>query len=301
MTRVLRSLLFGASLAALPAVWGELPDARADVTYDGFGDTSNLQLNGAAAAVATSDGTVLRVTPAVAGEAGSFFSLNKVSTAEFTSVFSFRITQSGGSIFDFNDEPGADGLVFVVQNVANNVGSAGQGIGYESIGTSLGVEFDTWGNSVNADPSQSHVGINVNGSVTHNLPGMGPTINVGNTNAEPTPLPGPELDDGVRWWSWVLYDGFDIEVFLLQSESATEPALPATPILSFPVDLDAILGGGAEAYAGFTSGTGLDWANHDVIYWRYTEQVVPEPSSIGLAAICGAVLGTASRRRQRRA
>jgi legume-like lectin family protein/PEP-CTERM motif-containing protein len=256
-----------------------LRSVRGDVTFDGFDDTSSLQLNGAAATAVTSDGTVLRITPAVGNQAGSFFSFNKVSTAEFTSVFSFRITNSGGPVFDFNNEPGADGLVFVVQNLANTVGTAGQGIGYQFIGSSIGVEFDTWGNAGNNDPSQSHVGIDVNGSVTHGLPGMGPTKNIGNTNA-PTDLPGPELDDGVRWWSWVRYDGSVLDVFLLQSESTTPPGIPAAPLLSFPLDLSTILGGSSEAFAGFTSGTGADFADHDITYWRYTESAIPEPSSL---------------------
>jgi hypothetical protein len=259
--------------------------ANADVTFNGFGDTTNLQLNGAAATAVTADGTVLRVTPALPNQAGSFFSFDKVSTAEFTSVFSFRLTDPGGIVFDFNNEPGADGIVFVVQNVANNVGTLGQGIGYQGITTSVGVEYDTWGNSFNSDPSQSHIGIDINGSVNHSAAGMGPTANIGNTNVPMTDLPGPELDDGDRWWSWVRYDGSDLDVFLLRSDSTLEPPLPAAPLLSFPLDLSAILGGGSEAFVGFTSGTGADWANHDIIYWRYTQVVIPEPSSIAIIAV----------------
>lgn len=266
----------------------------ADVTFNGFADTSSLQLNGNAATTVTGDGTVLRVTPAAGNRAGSAFSFDKVSTAEFTSIFSFRITDPGGVIFDNNTETGADGIVFVVQNVANNVGAAGQGIGYAGIGSSIGVEYDTWGNNGNNDPSQSHIGIDVGGSVNHNSPGMGPTVNIGDTNAATTALPGPELDDGDRWWSWVRYDGADLNVYLTQSESIIEPPLPAAPLLSFPLDLSATLGGSDEAFVGFTSGTGADWANHDILYWRYTEVAVPEPMALGL--LLGAI-GLAANRR----
>ena len=210
---------------------------RADQLFNGFSSTAGLQLNGAAATATTVDGPVLRVTPALGSQAGSVFSFAKVSTAEFTSIFSFRITNNGGTIFDFNNETGADGITFVVQNVANNVGSAGQGIGYEGIGTSVGVEFDTWGNSFNNDPSQSHVAIDVNGSVNHAAAGQGPTKIIGNSNAATTDLPGPELDDGNRWWGWVRYNGSSLQLFLLMSEQTTEPPLPATPILSHPINL----------------------------------------------------------------
>jgi hypothetical protein len=267
---------------------GLFSNALADVTYNGFGDTTNLQLNGAASTALTADGTVLRVTPALPNQAGSAFSFNKVSTAEFTSVFSFRLTNPGGPPFDFNNEPGADGIVFVVQNVANNVGTAGQGIGYQAIGTSIGVEYDTWGNSFNNDPSQSHIGIDVNGVVDHNAIGMGPTAIIGNSNVPTTDLPGPELDDGDRWWSWVRYNGTNLDVFLQRNDSVSEPAIPAAPILSFPINLSAVLGGSSDAFAGFTSGTGSDWADHDIIYWRYTEVAIPEPASfclLGMLAV----------------
>lgn len=259
---------------------------QADVIFNGFDNTSNLQINGSAATAASADGTVLRVTPAASNRAGSAFSLDRVSTAEFTSIFSFRISNSGGAVFDFNNESGADGIVFVVQNVANNVGTLGQGIGYQGITNSVGVEFDTWGNSFNNDPSQSHIGINVGGVVNHSAAGMGPTINIGDTNA-PSNYPGPELDDGDRWWSWVRYDGVDLDVFLLRSESALEPTIPIAPLLSFSIDLSATLGGSDLAYVGFTSGTGAAWADHDIIYWRYTEAAIPEPTSLALLGMSG--------------
>jgi len=283
------ALLFLAFLCASAA-------HAADVVYDGFANTSGLQLNGSATTVLTTDGTVLRLTPAAENQSGSGFSFAKVSTVEFTSIFSFRITDPGGPIADFNNESGADGLVFILQNDANNVvGAPGGGIGYGGIGTSVGVEFDTWGNAAASDPSQSHIGINVNGSVDHNGLGMGPTAIIGNTNVPATDLPGPELDDGDRWWSWVRYDGTDLDVFLLQSESVTEPPIPATPLLSFPIDLSSTLGGSDQAFAGFTSGTGSALANNDIIYWRYTESAIPEPSTLLLGAL--ASVGVLMRRR----
>ena len=48
-----------------------------------------------------------------------------------------------------------------------SIGSVGQGIGYEGIHNSGGVEFDTWYNSANNDPDSNHIGIDTNGSVDH--------------------------------------------------------------------------------------------------------------------------------------
>ncbi|MDZ4754283.1 MAG: L-type lectin-domain containing protein [Phycisphaerae bacterium] len=81
--------------------------------------------------------------------------------------FAFRITDPDGSLFDCNVDTGADGLVFVVQSISSSVGGLGRGIGYAGIQQSVGVEFDTWCNAVNNDPSSNHVGINVNGVVDH--------------------------------------------------------------------------------------------------------------------------------------
>jgi hypothetical protein len=202
---------------------------------------------------------------------GSVFSTVPVSTEKFTSIFSFRITDPGGPLFDGNTSNGADGLAFVVQNVANNVGTTGEGIGYQGLSPSIGITYDTWHNPENNDPSQNYVGIDINGNVVHG-PSNGPTVT----------LPAPELGAGDRWWSWVVYDSQNLAVYLLNSESAVEPPRPGAPILSLSGNLQALLGQGS-AFAGFTSATGSDWENHDLLYWRYTP--VPEPSTLALLGI----------------
>jgi hypothetical protein len=270
--------------------------ARGDVLYNGFADTTGLTINGHAFTTTTSDGVVLRLTNSQGDRGGSAFSTAQVSTSTFLSVYSFRIGNNGGAVFDNNTENGADGLAFLVQNQANNVGGIGGGMGYLGINPSLAVEYDTWGNSAANDPSQSHVGITLNGNVNHGSPGQGPTVNIGDTNGSPGPLPGPELDDGFRYWSWTIYDGTTLRVYLERSESTTEPSLPATPILTFNTNLQNVLGG-PLAFAGFTAATGAAWSNHDIIYWRYIE-AVPEPSTVLLIGVVGAA-ALASRLRRR--
>lgn len=259
---------------------------RADITYDGFSSTAGLTINGHATTLSTADGVVLRLTNSQGDRGGSAFSTAKVSTSQFLSVFSFRISNNGGAIFDNNTENGADGLAFVVQNQANNVGGIGAGMGYQSIAPSIAVEFDTWGNSGFADPSQSHIGITINGNPHHGAAGQGPTVNIGNTNAPGTGLPGAELDDGVRYWAWVLYNNGQMNVYLDRNSSTVEPLIPAVPLLSFNTNLTTILGGNL-AFAGFTSATGAAWSDHDILYWRYTE-AVPEPSTLAAVLFAGA-------------
>lgn len=271
---------------------------RADVfLYDGFGDSSGLTLNAAAASQATGDGTVMRLTPAVSNTAGSIFTTSRVDTQSFLSTFSFRITGNGGPAIDNNPRNGADGLVFLVQNQNATIGNLGLGIGYQGISPSLAVEFDTWRNDSLNDPSPSHLGITLNGDPNHGTLGSGSTVNIGDTDAPTTALPGPELDAGDRWWAWVRYQEQRLDVFLLQSESTTEPSMPLTPLLGWDVDLAQQLGGD-QAFVGFTSATRAAWANHDLIYWRYAPPAaVPEPT--GLATGCLMSLALASLRRRR--
>lgn len=251
--------------------------ASADVVnFDDFSDTTGLVLNGDAAVASTGDGDVMRLTRSLGNEAGSIFSQTQVDATNFSTKFSFRITDPGGSVFDGNTESGADGFVFVVQPIDSSLGSAGGGIGYSGIGTSLGVEFDTWHNSANNDPSQSHVGINLNGSVNHNS-GL-PTADI----------TGPELDDGDQWFAWIDYDGTNLEVRLSMIDS-----YPIDALISHELDLPSVLGQDT-AFVGFTSATGAAWANHDILEWSYTG-FVPAPGTAAILAFAGIV--TTRRRR----
>jgi gliding motility-associated-like protein len=69
------------------------------------------------------------------------------------------------------NDAGADGVVFVMQQVGNDViGVAGGGIGFQGFSPSLGVEFDTWSNFETADPVFDHLSILRNGDSNHNSP-----------------------------------------------------------------------------------------------------------------------------------
>lgn len=227
------------------------------VTFEDFSDTSGLTLNGDAATTTTADGVVLRLTPAATYRAGSAFSTDDIRAATFSTYFAFRITEPGGGLFDCNAAPGADGLVFVVQNVSASIGSSGMGMGYAGVRDSVGVELDTWCNASLRDPSSNHVGIDVDGVVDHG-PGAPFTVTV-----------APDFDDGRLWHAWVDYDGSRLEVRVNQSGLR-----PVDALLARDLDLGAILGG-ETAYVGFTSGTGADYGNHDVVAWEYRDEFDP--------------------------
>jgi hypothetical protein len=271
------------AIVACAAITGFVACASADnVIFNGFSDTTGLTINGSAGTTVTPDGTVLRLTTASGGQAGSAFSSTLTDATNFSTYFQFRITNPGGAVFDNNDEAGADGLVFVVQSVDSTLGGSGLGIGYNGIGTSVGIEFDTWGNNANNDPSQSHVGIDLNGSVNH---GTGAPYTANQT--------APEFDDGDLWSAWIDYDGTTLEV-----RWATTSTRPAAAMLSRDLDIPTILSQDT-AYIGFTSATGAAWENHDIVQWQYTPYTpVPEPASLGMLTLTMLAL---LRRRSRRA
>jgi hypothetical protein len=265
-------------LAAASCLVAATTAQAATIKFGDFSDTSLLTLNGSAATTTTADGTVLRLTPASGGQSGSAFSSATINASNFSTFFSFRITDPGGTIFDCNSEPGADGIVFVAQAVSSSIGGSGLGIGYSGISPSVGVELDTWCNASNNDPSSNHLGIDLNGVVNHG-PGSPFTANV-----------SPNFDDGNIWYTWIDYDGATMEVRANQTGNR-----PLLPTLTRDLDLSSLLGQDT-AYVGFTSGTGLDWGNHDILTWEYRDRFDPIPAPPAALLLLTGLLGLWRRR-----
>jgi len=221
------------------------------INFSNFANCSTLQINGNAACVSN----VLRVTPATFGQSGSAFSNTLIPLGggnTFSTVFSFQITGSGGS--SDGDGLGADGLTFTVQPNASTAGGGGGGIGYAGISKSVAAEFDTWNNGAGAgDPDGNHVGIDLNGSVFSVV----------------TAPVATRMNNGAVWWAWIDYNGSVLELRL--SSTSTRPA---SPTLSYTVNLVSVLGG-TQAYVGFTSGTGAAFGNHDILTWQFDNSFAP--------------------------
>ncbi|HVT06299.1 MAG TPA: hypothetical protein VHO67_02520, partial [Polyangia bacterium] len=217
------------------------------VMFPDFSTTSGLTLSGSAATATTTDGTVLRLTPAQESLSGSAFGTELISVQQFTSSFSFRMTKPGG-ITDCNGRMGADGFTFTVQPVSHSIGSNGGGLGIEAVNPAVSIEFDTFCNSM-IDTSSSHVGVDINGSV----------YSVATADVSPF------MNDGNRWYAWVDYNGKKLTVRV-----STTPDRPMTATLSYPLDIEGTLGTG-NAYVGFTASTGGGYQNHDILDWTYTD------------------------------
>jgi hypothetical protein len=217
------------------------------VSFPNFSSTTGLTISGNAAVVTTSDGRVMRVVPALVGQAGSVFSTATINAATFSTFFQVRFTQPGCS---------ADGLVFVVQPISASIGGSGGGEGYLGISPSVGVEFDIFQNAP-FDPNNSHIGILKNGDIATYL-GPGPA-----TTSTP-------LSNGDLWSVWIDYDGTTLSVRVSDGSAVR----PASAIVSAPINIVATIGQ-ATAFVGFTAGTGACFSNHDLIQWQYNDTFSP--------------------------
>lgn len=90
---------------------------------------------------------------------------------DLSSPFELSFSMNFGT-FDSN---GADGMVFVLQNVGTDaIGESGGALGFSGFDPSFGIEFDTWNNPKYGDLAQDHIGFVSDGSVNHAPPnGLG--------------------------------------------------------------------------------------------------------------------------------
>jgi hypothetical protein len=277
-----RNLIHHATRIGLAGAFAGAMQGAIIFNYADFSSVAGLTINGNAAQV----GNVLRVTPAIDNQAGSVFSTTTVSLstgASFSTFFQFRFTNPDVNFCDSATTCGADGIVFVVQTVANNVGGAGGGIGYQGIGSSVGIEFDNWNNGSVDGNSSNHAGVDVNGSINSVV------------RAEVTEA---DLNLGDIWNVWIDYNG---TTDLLEARLTRAATRPAAALISHTIDLESVLGT-TNAFVGFTSGTGGSHANHDVLSWVFDNSFapideVPEPATFCLVG--GALLLLGVRRARR--
>lgn len=232
-------------------------------TFLDFTDVSRLKLNGSALSSisARKDQGALRLTNGL-NQGSSAFMKRRIKideNASFSSSFTLRMSHPMGRV-DKDGIQGADGIVFVIQNVANNVGSTGGGLGYKGIPRSVGVEFDSWYNDTYGDIDGNHVGINIGGKIHSVVSRSAPFT----------------LNDGREYYAWVDYEGKSniLEVRISRTEER-----PEQPFLAYTVDLRRQLRSD-HIYVGFTSGTGASGNWQSVINWRFDGRYDPQSTVI---------------------
>ncbi|MEU0156552.1 L-type lectin-domain containing protein [Micromonospora fulviviridis] len=212
-----------------PAKSAASPPVR--LRYPTFADSSSLHLNGSAT---MADGRLVLATGAA--QAGSAWSKTKIDTrTSWTTSFAVEIADV------------TDGMAFVLQAEGSGaLGGYGAGLGYgvrppdpgNPINSSVAVELDAWSNSMDGfDPGQQHIAVTTNGDITKHLAWRDPGFGMCRS--------GP-------FHVWVAYDAAARRLQVWASQS---PNRPAESLLSVPLDLAPTLGA-AQAYIGFTGGTG---------------------------------------------
>ena len=224
-------------------------------TYNSFtpGDP-NLQLNGQSSI----GGGRLILQPSTTGTFGSTFYKTSVPLqgATFTTSFAFRMINPGG-ISD-EDGRGADGIVFCVNTVANNVGGNGGGMGFAGIPRSVGVEFDSWNNGPGlGDPNGNHMGIDINGNVASIVTYTVSTASLG------------RLNNGATWYAWVVYNG---NTRNLKAYINNNPNRPNSPQIDHNIDLVNVLQLN-NAFVGFSAATGSAYNQHEIMSWYFNSDL----------------------------
>jgi hypothetical protein len=289
-------LLRGAVLLAL--AWTAAVRAQ-PIVFTNFSSVGGLTFNSATTATTTADGTVMRLVGLATSpnDRGSAFYGTQMSVSTgFSTAFDFRLSNRGG-ITD-GVQVGGDGFVFTIQRSGvTALGNSGQGMGFESIAPSIGIEFDTYRNSF--DPSvvnggSNHLGVDTAGSVT--------SLSTANVTIA-------DFDDGTKWRAWIDYNASASTLEVRVSTNGTRPTPANLSYTISPATFASTLGG-TSAFVGFTAGTGSANANHDIIAWTFADQFVPggvtpglaipEPSTYALLAL-GLGVMVAGRRWTRRA
>ena len=212
----------------------------------GFTGENSLTLN-AGAVIA---GSRLRLTDGGGTEARSAFFTAPVNVAQFTSDFSFQLTN-----------PSGDGFTFTIQGVgATAVGPSGGGLGYgpdnvtnpssspnTPITKSIAVKFDLYSNAGEGPDST--------GSYTN---GASPT-----TPAMDMTSSGVNLHSGDVFDVHITYNGTTL------TWTITDATTAKTFTASVAVNIPGLVGGNT-AFVGFTAGTGGSTATQEIIAWTLT-------------------------------
>lgn len=153
--------------------------------------------------------------------------------------------------FGNNDDPGADGMIFTLQTIGNNISGNGGFLGFDNLIPSVGLEFDTFENDGGAldaeDPPEDHMSFQRNGSLVHDNNGY--------------------LDNTVpRFILPNIEDGADHTVLI--EWNATSTTLSCTfdgNTITVTQDIvNTIFNGNSQVFWGWLAGTGSESNTHVV-------------------------------------
>ena len=218
------------------------PDATT-INYGlGFSNPAGMQFNGST----DLDDSRLQLTNGGTNEAGSAFYTTPIDIRDFTTDFTFQLSDAM-----------ADGITFTLQNSsagATALGPDGGGLGYGpdtpggsgGIPNSIAVKYDIYNNDGEGDDS---TGLYTGGA--------SPTIPAVDMTSS-----GVILNNGDTMAVHITYDGTTLTMTI------TDQSVNATFTKSWAVDIPTAIGGNT-AYAGFTGGSGGETASQKIETWTF--------------------------------
>ena len=213
-------------------------------------------------------GSSLQLTNGQPYEAASAFFSTPVNVAQFSTQFTFQLTNAN-----------ADGFTFTIQNDGTTaLGPDGGGLGYGpdtaggsgGIPNSVAVKFDLYSNNGEGPDS---TGLYTDGAA--------PT-NIGSIDLSST---GINLHSGDVFQANLSYNGSTL------TETLTDTQTNATVTETYTVNIGQTVGS-STAYVGFTAGTGGLTATQNILTWTYSSgsQVPTAPGNL-VAMASGTTIG----------
>lgn len=184
---------------------------------------------------------------------------------DLQAAFDVRFALNFGTL----DAGGADGIMFVLQQVGTSaIGASGGGLGFLGFGTSFGVEFDTWQNGEYGDPFEDHIGCVSDGSVSHTGPtAYSPTVAMSSV--------GANVEDGQEHLGRITWDPESQEI---------QVYFDCVLRLTAQVDLIGdVFGGNPSVFWGFTGSTGGAF-NVQTVCLQANSLATPESIEVCLGA-----------------
>jgi Legume lectin domain/Chitobiase/beta-hexosaminidase C-terminal domain len=192
------------------------------------------------------DDSRLQLTNGGENEAGSAFCTTPVNITNFTTDFTFQLSDAM-----------ADGITFTIQNSsagASALGPTGGGLGYgpdapggpAGISNSVAVKYDLYNN---AGEGEDSTGLYANGA--------SPTVPATDMTSS-----GVILNSGDTMAVHITYDGANLVM------SITDSSVNKTFTTSWPINIPQTIGGNT-AFVGFTGGTGGLTASQKIETWTF--------------------------------
>jgi hypothetical protein len=208
----------------------------------GFASPTGMQFNGST----DLDDSRLQLTNGGQTEAGSAFFTTPMNITNFTTDFTFQLSDAM-----------ADGITFTIQNSsagAKALGPTGGGLGYgpdstggaPGISNSVAVKYDLYNNDGEGEDS---TGLYTNGA--------SPTVPATDMTSS-----GVILNNGDTMTVHITYNGTTLAMTI------TDTTVNATFSTSWPINIPQTIGGNT-AFVGFTGGTGGETASQKIETWTF--------------------------------